>query len=571
MSSAQALIVIILVLLIIVAVSLVVLSNRRQLGQIEALDRAIDKIKKMQLEDKIARLDKMDLAGESLTTLNTWCKSYQKVATELIPQVDHLIDEAADKNTHYRIFSARKDIKSAGDIMAQATKDANNTNDVFTQLLEVNRKNQLEFDALIKKYREMRKDILAHSFNYGEALDQIENELTAMENKFDEAKNLSAQGDHVEAKRVLTEIKTAISGLEQQLPTIKEAKHKLDDVFNDQLSELSSSYKKMQAEKYYIDQVDVLAQIKQIYADINAARELLAQIKSKELTVSLDKIAQSIDQLYDILAKEYQARPFVEKNQDKMLKLINHQQAAAQNLLTKLEHIDESYELTHGELDQAKKMLQEVQQMADDYSAQVQAMSDGKGVYSEIQESWIKMLERLHVIEDQAQQLSQDVNGLYDSENVANDSINRFKQEVSLVYRRIQRRHLPGKPDSFVQMYTLVVNEIAHVSEELNQVRINMEKISDELIQISDDVERLKREADNILNSADLFEISMQYANKYLQNEQIMRARKEGMRLYENNYQYKEALDQIATALEKVEPGSYERLEKAYYHDEKHN
>lgn len=97
-----------------------------------------------------------------------------------------------------------------------------------------------------------------------------------------------------------------------------------------------------------------------------------------------------------------------------------------------------------------------------------------------------------------------------------------------------------------------------------------MEKISAELIQISDDVERLKREADDIINSANLVELTMQYSNKYADKDSIAQAQKTAMQLY-NEYNYKEALDTIATAIEKVEPGSYQRLENAYYSEEKSN
>lgn len=95
-----------------------------------------------------------------------------------------------------------------------------------------------------------------------------------------------------------------------------------------------------------------------------------------------------------------------------------------------------------------------------------------------------------------------------------------------------------------------------------------MEKISSELIQIQEDIERLKKEADEILNSADLVELTMQYSNKYISNPEIKRARKEAYDLYQNKYEYKEALDVIATALEKVEPGSYQRIEKEYYSEQ---
>ena len=568
MSSIQTIIIIAVVILIIVVIASMLLVNRKQMREIEVIDASVNEILKMHLENDIERLDKMDLAGESLTTLNTWRKSYKEASTKKLPRVQKLVEEAANENTTYKLFKARKNIKEAQEIIKPTLEDARNTKAVFTELLESNKENQIQYDALIKVYRELRKEVLAESFEYGEAIDQIEDQLASMESDFEEAKNLSSQGDHVEAKRVLSKIRMALGALQKKLPKIKEGHHQLEIVFQDQLKEISDAYKKMLSEKYYITDVDVLGRIKDIHGEIDEARELLAETKVDDLAKANKKISGEINDLYDILAKEYKARPFVEKNQAKMLTLITHQQAASKKLVEKLQHIDESYELTHGELEKSKELEKEVNDMNRQYTVDTQNIADGKGVYSAIQDSWLQMLDRLREIDDEQAKMSTDVDGLYDSENVANDSIKHFKQDVSLVYRRLERRNLPGNPDSFIQMYTLVVNEIGHVSDELSQVRINMEKISAELIQISDDVERLKREADDIINSANLVELTMQYSNKYADNESIKQAQKLAMQYY-NEYNYKEALDTIATAIEIVEPGSYQRLENSYYSDQK--
>ena len=569
MSSIETLIVIAVIIVVILVVAFMLITNRRQLKEIEAIDKLVNKIEKMHLERDIDRLDKMDLAGESLTTLNTWRKSYQEASTAKIPEVQHLVEEAADQNSNYHLFKARKNIKQAREIIKPTFEDARNTKAVFTELLESNRENQVQYESLIKTYREIRKMVLADSFDYGVALEQLEDELAAMDSDFDEAKNLSSQGDHVEAKRVLSKIRMDLSNLQEELPKIREGHHQIESTFQDQLRELSTTYKNMLSEKYYITEVNILEEIKKIHTEIDKARDLLADLKMNELAEQNKKISNQIDALYSVLAKEYKARPFVEENQSKMFTLISHQQSASKKLVEKLKHIDESYELTHGELDEGKHLEQEVNDMSRQYTVQTQNIADGKGVYSQIQDSWLRMLDRLREIDEEQKKMSQDVDGLYDSENVANDSINHFKQEVSLVYRRLQRRNLPGNPDSFVQMYTLVVNEIGHVSEELSRVRINMERISDELIQISDDVERLKREADDIINSANLVELTLQYSNKYSSNEAIKRAQQKALRLYQNDYNYKEALDTIATAIEKVEPGAYQRLENSYYSEQK--
>lgn len=568
MSSIQTIIIVAVVILIIVVVALMLLINRKQLREVEVIDAALNEIEEMHLEDDIKRLNKMDLAGESLTTLNTWRKSYKEASTKKLPRVKKLVEEAANENATYKLFKARKKIKEAQQIIKPALEDARNTKAVFTELLESNKENQIQYDALIKVYRELRKDVLANSFEYGTAIDQIEDQLASMESDFEEAKNLSSQGDQVEAKRVLSKIRMSLAALQKQLPKIKDGYHQLEVVFQDQLKELSNVYKKMISEKYYITKVDVLSRIKDIHDQIDSARKLLAELKVDELANENKKISSEIDGLYDILAKEYKARPFVEKNQSKMLALISHQQTASKKLVEKLQHIDESYELTHGELEKSKELEKEVNNMNRQYTVDTQNIADGKGVYSAIQDSWLEMLDRLREIDAEQIKMSTDVDGLYDSENVANDSIKHFKQEVSLVYRRLERRSLPGNPDSFIQMYTLVVNEIGHVSDELSQVRINMEKISNELIQISDDVERLKREADDIINSANLVELTMQYSNKYADKDTIKQAQKKSMQLYDE-YNYKEALDTIATAIEKVEPGSYQRLENAYYSEQK--
>lgn len=568
MSSIQTIIIVAVVILIIVVVALMLLINRKQLREVEVIDASLNEIEDMHLEDDIKRLNKMDLAGESLTTLNTWRKSYKEASTKKLPRVKKLVEEAANENATYKLFKARKKIKEAQQIIKPALEDARNTKAVFTELLESNKENQIQYDALIKVYRESRKDVLANSFEYGTAIDQIEDQLASMESDFEEAKNLSSQGDHVEAKRVLSKIRMSLAALQKQLPKIKDGYHQLEVVFQDQLKELSNVYKKMISEKYYITKVDVLSRIKDIHDQIDSARKLLAELKVDELANENKKISSEIDGLYDILAKEYKARPFVEKNQSKMLALISHQQTASKKLVEKLQHIDESYELTHGELEKSKELEKEVNNMNRQYTVDTQNIADGKGVYSAIQDSWLEMLDRLREIDAEQIKMSTDVDGLYDSENVANDSIKHFKQEVSLVYRRLERRSLPGNPDSFIQMYTLVVNEIGHVSDELSQVRINMEKISNELIQISDDVERLKREADDIINSANLVELTMQYSNKYADKDTIKQAQKKSMQLYDE-YNYKEALDTIATAIEKVEPGSYQRLENAYYSEQK--
>ena len=568
MSSTQSLLLITLIITIIVVVMAMLLINRRQLRDIEELDNELGNMEDLHLERAIGKLDQMELAGESLATLNTWKKSYQKAA-ELFPEIQRLIEDGADENARYRLVKSHQSIKQARELVDSVSEDVKNSSDVFTQLLESNRENKAQYDELMQSYREIRKEILADSFDYSVALEEIENRLSAMEEDFAQAKNLSAQGDHVEAKRVLSKIRADLTALKTKLPEVKEDQHDLQTVFADQLDEIAAGYKEMRDAKYGFGSLDVLLEIRQSNDQIDRSLAALAQLDLEETSKGMKKVEKEIKTLYRILEKEYKARPFVEKNQDKLQRLLTHQQTVSQQLIKKLRHIDESYELTHGELDESRELEREVHKMDSDYIRASQRIADGRAVYSEVQDDWIKILGRLQEIGKRQQELSEAVDGLYEAEEVAQRSIKEFKQQVSLVYRHLSRQNLPGIPEGFLQMYTLVINEISKTSGELNQVRINMEKISEELVQISDDVDRLQREAKDIIRSANLFELTMQYSNKFLDNETVVRARRNAMKLYDRDYNYKDALDTIATAVERAEPGSYQRIENAYYQEQK--
>ncbi|MCD5456073.1 septation ring formation regulator EzrA [Lactobacillus delbrueckii] len=568
MSSTQSLLLITLIITIIVVVTAMLLINRRQLRDIEELDNELGNMEDLHLERAIGKLDQMELAGESLATLNTWKKSYQKAA-ELFPEIQRLIEDGADENARYHLVKSHQSIKQARELVDSVSEDVKNSSDVFTQLLESNRENKAQYDELMQSYWEIRKEILADSFDYSVALEEIENRLSAMEEDFAQAKNLSAQGDHVEAKRVLSKIRADLTALKTKLPEVKEDQHDLQTVFADQLDEIAAGYKEMRDAKYGFGSLDVLLEIRQSNDQIDRSLAALAQLDLEETSKGMKKVEKEIKTLYGILEKEYKARPFVEKNQDKLQRLLTHQQTVSQQLIKKLRHIDESYELTHGELDESRELEREVHKMDSDYIRASQRIADGRAVYSEVQDDWIKILGRLQEIGKRQQELSEAVDGLYEAEEVAQRSIKEFKQQVSLVYRHLSRQNLPGIPEGFLQMYTLVVNEISKTSGELNQVRINMEKISEELVQISDDVDRLQREAEDIISSANLFELTMQYSNKFLDNETVVRARRNAMKLYDRDYNYKDALDTIATAVERAEPGSYQRIENAYYQEQK--
>lgn len=71
-----------------------------------------------------------------------------------------------------------------------------------------------------------------------------------------------------------------------------------------------------------------------------------------------------------------------------------------------------------------------------------------------------------------------------------------------------------------------------------------------------------------MVDAAALTEQMMQYANRYRHTHpEIKSAIENSLELFNKEYRYQDALDEIGTALERVEPGAFKRIEDFYFNN----
>ena len=98
-----------------------------------------------------------------------------------------------------------------------------------------------------------------------------------------------------------------------------------------------------------------------------------------------------------------------------------------------------------------------------------------------------------------------------------------------------------------------------------------MEDITKQLLIVQDDLETLQEKTDDLRDSAELTERLIQYANRLsIDHEEINDAIAQAQNEF-NRHNYPGSLEILEKAVEKVEPGSYKRMEQRYYTELKRN
>ncbi|MFT8452810.1 MAG: septation ring formation regulator EzrA [Schleiferilactobacillus harbinensis] len=97
------------------------------------------------------------------------------------------------------------------------------------------------------------------------------------------------------------------------------------------------------------------------------------------------------------------------------------------------------------------------------------------------------------------------------------------------------------------------------------RVKINLEDITKQLIMTQEDLKTLKQRSADLIDAAALTQEILQYANALKQdNETVAKASVSATQIFNTTYDYPQALDTIATAVEAAEPGAYQRIEAVY-------
>ena len=177
----------------------------------------------------------------------------------------------------------------------------------------------------------------------------------------------------------------------------------------------------------------------------------------------------------------------------------------------------------------------------------------------------------LTAIEEQQQQINDSVADLQSDETRAKKTLQKFSVEIRTIKRRVESLNLPGIPKDYLDYFFWVSYEIGKLADAINQVKIDMEDITKQLLIVQDDLTTLQEKTDDLRDSAELTERLIQYANRLsIDHEEINDAIAQAQNEF-NRYNYPGSLEILEKAVEKVEPGSYKQMEQRYYAELKRN
>ena len=545
--------------------------SQKQSKVIEELGVKKQKLMTVPIADILFTLKNLNLTGQTKRTYETWQATWQTITRFRFPEIEAALVSAEQYTQRLNFVKGSQISNQASQLIEETKAEVDKIYTALQKLLDSEKKNREELEVLQERYASMRKDLLAHSFSFGEALESLEKRLSYLELDFTKFNTLTNEGDHLEAKEVLGRIENEMQDFEQIVEEVPKYLKEIEEEYEDQVADLKEGYQKMVEEHYQFPKISIPAEIQKIEEIIAVAKEHIKATELEEARQQLDKVAREIDQLYAVMETEIEAKAFVKRNRAQVERKLNQVLQSNRYVNIEVDRVSQNFVLSNNEFNRVQEFAKQLEKEQEAVAYYSKALQNQQVPYSIVKEHYEIVLNTLKEIDENQLSLVNTLTDLSQQEKSIRDGLDVFELDLRNMKRTIEKYHLPGLPKEYLELFFATSSRIEQLSQLMNRVKLDMTEITGLNQTIEDDVEKLDIMTEEIVDHAQLTEYMIQYANRYrLEHPEIDTAIQQALEQFNHFYRYEESLAIIEKALNKVDPGSAQRV-RDNYQAEKNN
>lgn len=555
----------IILLLVVIAYLAIFVMQRTTVKKVSDLRARKDQLESLKVREELVEGRKLPLTGLSLKNYQKFESSFNDVQNNKFLKIDQQANLVLFEARGINFIKTRNELER---LQGMVDDTETTIKDVRAGLLDLKKTDEEHREAindLKKKYEGLRKRLLAENFKFGPANPALDKFLSQLEADYDEFTELTENGDHATASDIYEQLAMETTQMEKMMADIPDLFDQLNIKYVDQLNELAQGHTKLVEAGYVFPNDSVEQELQAIDSQRQQVLNLLADLKLKEVTEQTGYIEQRIDAMYETMETEVTARKHVTKNADRLSSDLLRLREQNQTLSIELDRLGQSFQFNHKELETRRTLLEQIN-MAEEQINHNDDLLEAKEIsYSELQIQQEKLLKQFEEIETQQVDIWDKISGLEKADRSAEQLGGQYQKEVEAIKHAVERMNLPGLPVAYLEYFYAVSNELKRLAKSLNTNLIDMDEVQRQLNIVSADIDTLKEKTEEIVDQAALTEQLLQYANRYrASNERVAAASEQARMFYERDYNFKQAMDILGSALDSAEPGVYERLVDSY-------
>ena len=561
MSRGLIILIIVIGVLLVLGYVVAVLLRKRNEALLAALEERKEELYNLPVNDEVEAVKNMHLIGQSQVAFREWNQKWVDLSLNSFADIENNLFEAEGYNNSFRFLKAKQAIGNIESQVQLIDEDIKAIRQALSELKEKEEMNSGRVVHALDMFENLQKQVASDPDAYGPALPEIEKQSENIQVEFSKFVTLNSSGDPVEAAEILDTAENHIVALTHIVEKVPAIVKDLQTTLPDQLEDLESGYRKLLESGYHFTETDLEARFQQLHAALKANLANVAALELDNALYENEQIQEEINALYDIFTREIESHKVVEKLVKALPGYLAHAKENNKSLAEEVERLSktfESKELKENHLKELEAELTAQELVVEDA---LKDTSETQKAYSILQEELEAIEERLKEIEDDQIALSETLSKIEKDDTNARQKVNIYANRLHAIKRYMDKRNLPGIPQSFLTIFFTASDNTEALLAELEGRRVNIENVNRLLDILTNDMTELEEETYKLVQYATLTEQLLQYSNRYRSfDDHVQAAFDEALYIFEKEYDYPASFKVISEALETVEPGVTERF-----------
>ncbi|MFX3716162.1 septation ring formation regulator EzrA [Streptococcus suis] len=565
MPTGTIILIVSIVIILIIAYVACLIVRKRNDNLLVALEERKEELFNLPVNEEVEAVKALHLIGQSQVSFREWNQKWVDLSLNSFADIENHIFEAEGYNNAFRFVSAKNAIDSIESQIDLIEEDIASIRHGLMELKEQEEKNSGRVKHALNLFDSLQEAVRENPDSYGETLPELEKQLKNIEVEFSEFVMLNSSGDPIEASEILDKTEEHMIALNQIMDRIPSLIERVTKDFPEQLEDLESGYRKLVEQNYLFTEANIESQFQNIRVSIRENTALIVSFDLDAAEAENEGIQAKIDHLYKVLNREIEANKEAVKISKNLPKFLEHVVQNTQLLDEESQRLNATYLLADSKLSRINQLKARLESIEIVVTESVEDIENPQVAYSILEERLDHSLASLKEIEEEQLVLADYLKSQELSENTARKKATLYINKLHTLKRYMEKRNLPGIPAEFLTNFFRTSDHVEALIAELDYKRINIEVVNRLLENATYDMNQLEELAYLIVQNATLTEQLLQYSNRYRSfDESVQKAFNRSLSIFEKDFDYQAAFEEISFALETVEPGVTERFVRSY-------
>lgn len=519
--------------------------------------------------DEMSKMKQLNMNGQTEELFDDWRNQWDDIVTVKLPGLESLLFDAEEFVDHYRFRKAKNTQQEIEKQLLDIEAEISRILAELNELVGSEEKNRAEIGELKEIYREAKKNLLAHRLSYGLAETRLEVQLDDVAKKFQTYDEKTANGNYLEAREIVLYMKEHLESIKHQMDVIPQLLTECKSTIPAQLSDIRDGYREMSQQGYYLKHIQMESEISELEQLLTEKIGLIEETEIDKAEAGVQEIKERVDILFDLLEKEVHARHFVILHEKETEDLLREVQEENGKINDEVAEVQLSYHITKDTFEMQRKFEKERTTLFKRFATLEAKISNNEAAQTDLSEELTAIKVQLDEFRTQQQDFLSKLRDLRKDEMEARKKITELTKKVRETVRMLSKSNLPGLPEDYQYLFKDGKESIQNVRRQLQQKPLDIAAVNEYLEVAVLTIEKLVSTTNEILENAEFAERVIQYGNRYRSRYSAVAKDLREAETAFRHFEYKSALEQAATSIQKVDPSAIKKIESLLSKEER--